>query len=356
MPAITDKFGMTSAKTAYANATTVKVSRQVGESVLMCHDLSKFPRETNVYFVTYKKVADPTDPKKVNTINQTSWKGKVNPDNNTIVELTLAPGYTDIGNFEGDFVEPIPTSYWCNDLVEGILVSHNQDGSIKDGSIKFNSLDLSAEYIEQNTSINFNDPKFLKAGKWVLRDKDVAKTSTNRPSDSTGWLTVTPLDPNTVPGVNAHGYVMQQYVDTESRIYKRIIKSGDTPNPIEYKDWLRVPTEYPSIENAKEESVQIGWGMILKLTRIGNTVSAYIDQINEVPGGVFSPSEKIPKKYRPINNMNMLITGINSGRYAGNAMYKFAKDGSVTGYSALPGRQEWYGSVTWLTDQPWEKS
>ena len=135
MADIDDKFGKASIETNYALATTVKTARTVGESVLACYDLSRFSQSTPVFFVTYKKTTDPvTD--EVSVTNQTSWKALVNPDNNTLTNLTLAPGYEDIGNDIGDFVECIPTSFWGNELIEGIEVHANPDGTLKVTAIK----------------------------------------------------------------------------------------------------------------------------------------------------------------------------------------------------------------------------
>lgn len=282
-----------------------------------------------------------------------SWTG-IPASNGDINNLVLKGGMDQLYP-PNSVVMATTTSAWANDLVGAILVSHNSDGTLKDGSVTYETLDSTTEFVEQGSSIDFNDARLFKFGKWVFRENDVIKACANRPSDNPGWLISTPLNPAVIPGSQAKGYVKQQYADIEGNFYTRIIKSGDTATPITYGEWMKEAKDYPDVKTAKEESVQIGWGMALKLTRIGNTVSAQIDQINEIPAGVFSPSEKIPKKYRPISNTSMLVTGVNSGRYAGNAMYRFHKDGSIAGYSAIPGRQEWYGSATWLTDQPWEK-
>lgn len=134
MPSITDKFGKASIDNNYALATTVKTARTVGESVLACYDLSRFSTTTPVYFITYKKTTNPTT-SQVSVTNQTSWKAIVNPGNNTLTNLTLAPGYTDIGNDIGDFVECIPTSFWGNQLIDGISVHANLDGTLKNGVV-----------------------------------------------------------------------------------------------------------------------------------------------------------------------------------------------------------------------------
>jgi hypothetical protein len=134
MVAITDKFGKASISTGYATATTVKTARTPGVVVLETFDLSDFAPDTPVFFVTYKKTTDPVT-NAVTITSQTSWKALVNPDNNTLTNLSLAPGYTDIGNEVGDFVECIPTSFWGNSLIEGLFVSINPDGTLKTSAV-----------------------------------------------------------------------------------------------------------------------------------------------------------------------------------------------------------------------------
>lgn len=130
-----EKFGKASANNKKSGVTTVKTARQPGESVLSCFDLSSFSTTHPVFFVTYKKIPDPDNTKEVKIINETSWQAKVNPDNNTLTNLTLAPGYTDIGNEVGDCVECIPTAFWANSLIDGLNNSLDNNGKIKPEAI-----------------------------------------------------------------------------------------------------------------------------------------------------------------------------------------------------------------------------
>lgn len=130
MAEITDFFGKASIDTDYAVATTVENDRTAGVTVLEAIDLSKFTEDTPVFFVTYKKTTDPLTGE-VSVSDLVSYKGLVNSGANTITNLTVAPGYVDIGNEAGDFVECIPTSYWVNSLIDGIFVGFNPDGSMK---------------------------------------------------------------------------------------------------------------------------------------------------------------------------------------------------------------------------------
>lgn len=129
---INDKFKKVSADNSYAVATTVRTARTVGGgTTLEAFDLSKWADATAVNFLTYRKTTDPVT--NVTTVtNRTGWTALVNTGSNTLTNLTVAPGYTDLGHQVGDYIEPVQMSKWANDLVDGILTSHNQDGSLKD--------------------------------------------------------------------------------------------------------------------------------------------------------------------------------------------------------------------------------
>lgn len=134
-PTINDKFGKASIDTDYAIATTVKTTRTAGVTVLEAYDLSKYADDTPVFFVTYKKVTDPVT-EITSVVDLVSWKGLVNTAANTLTNLTVAPGYTDLGNDIGDFIECIPTAYWENSLIDGIFVGHNPDGTFKKSALQ----------------------------------------------------------------------------------------------------------------------------------------------------------------------------------------------------------------------------
>lgn len=131
---ITDYFGKASIDTDYAIATTVDATRTAGVTVLDAVDLSKFADDTPVFVVTYKKTTDPLTGV-VSVVDLVSWKALVNTGANTLTNLTLAPGYTDLGNDVGDFIECMPTAYWVNSMMDGIFVGHNPDGTLKDGAV-----------------------------------------------------------------------------------------------------------------------------------------------------------------------------------------------------------------------------
>lgn len=134
MTSISDKFGKASDGVGYVEITTVKTARLAAATTLECFDLSNCNEDTPVYFMTYTKTVDPVT-EEVTISNQTGWKALANVSSNTFTNLTLAPGYTDVGNSAGDFVELMPTSQWADDLVDGLLVSLDQDGTLKAGAV-----------------------------------------------------------------------------------------------------------------------------------------------------------------------------------------------------------------------------
>lgn len=176
---ITDKFGRASSPTDYAPATTVKTARTPGESVLAGYDLSKFDDDTPAFFITYKKTTDPQDPLKVIITNQTAWKGIVNKDTNTFTNLQLAPGYVDVGQSQNDYIEAIPTSFWANSLVDGLLVSHNPDGTLKLNQAMVQAINDATtplatrrEYFGTKATFDADPARFG----WLFMEKDVAYT------------------------------------------------------------------------------------------------------------------------------------------------------------------------------------
>lgn len=128
MAEITDYFGKASVDDDHSVATTVSADRAAGVTVLSGFDLSTFTEDTPVFFITYTKTTDPLT-SAVTISDLISWKGLVNAGASTITNLTVAPGYTDTGNTEGQFIECIPTSYWENQLIDGIQQEHNPDGT-----------------------------------------------------------------------------------------------------------------------------------------------------------------------------------------------------------------------------------
>lgn len=131
MAAITDKFNKAANGTGiYPSIASVSAIREKNGSILTCDDLSGWSTDTPVHFSTYRLLPDGT----VDTSTQSDWKGIVN--GNTITQIIRLAGNSDSGHLVGDKVELNPTIGWLDDLITGILKSHNQDGTIKDGVIQ----------------------------------------------------------------------------------------------------------------------------------------------------------------------------------------------------------------------------
>lgn len=122
---------------SYPAVATVSSARSAGSSTLSCDDLSSWNTDTPVHFSTFKVAADGT----IDTTTQTDWKGIV--VGNTITELTRLAGAADAGNASGDRVELNPTIGWLDDLITGLLISHNQNGTLKNSIVKAANIDFS---------------------------------------------------------------------------------------------------------------------------------------------------------------------------------------------------------------------
>lgn len=132
---INDKFKRTF-NSDNPNVTFVTTSRSGGATTLICDNLTGWPTDTAVDFITYQL---DTDGETVVAGSQRDWKGIVST--NTITNLTLIAGGSDAGNQVNDIVEMTPTGNWANDLIEGILVSHNQDGTLKNDTVTTAKID-----------------------------------------------------------------------------------------------------------------------------------------------------------------------------------------------------------------------
>ena len=135
---ITDYFNKASNMNgSYPPVAEVSSARLVGSTTLSCDDLTGWATDTPVHFSTFQVLADGT----VDRTTQTDWKGIV--VDNTITQMTRLAGAADSGNASGDRVELNPTIGWLDDLITGLLVSHNQDGTLKDGLVQARNIDWS---------------------------------------------------------------------------------------------------------------------------------------------------------------------------------------------------------------------
>lgn len=131
MANITDKFCKVADGTGvYPSVASVTASREQGADTLSCDDLSGWTTDTPVHFSTFRLNADGTPDR----TSQTDWKGIVS--DNTITQMTRLAGAEDSGHLAGDKVIQNPTIGWVADLVDGLLKSHNADGSLRDNIVQ----------------------------------------------------------------------------------------------------------------------------------------------------------------------------------------------------------------------------
>lgn len=124
MPAaITDKFNQATNGTRPV-PTTLTATRAIGASSITVGALTGWPTATAVHFSIYQ--VDTSGNKVAGS--QTDWKGTAS--GTTISNLTLEAG-SDSGDSVGAIVECGPTAAWANDVVNGILVDHDQSGQHK---------------------------------------------------------------------------------------------------------------------------------------------------------------------------------------------------------------------------------
>lgn len=161
---ITDYFNKASNMSgSYPAVATVTAARSTGGSTLSCDDLSSWATDTPVHFSTFKVNTDGT----IDTATQTDWKGIVN--GNTITDMTRLAGAADSGNASGDRVELNPTIGWLDDLITGILVSHKQNGALKDNAVTESSIATGAV---TNTKLGDGSVTSAKIGTGAISSYD----------------------------------------------------------------------------------------------------------------------------------------------------------------------------------------
>lgn len=134
-PNINDKFTLTEVGTLTAMASP---GYEIGGNSMTAVDLSAWAdigEQTAVYFAV-----DRVDSKGIRVAGTyTEWKGIVS--GNTLGSLTLVKGNDQ--NYPVGATTRIMlllTSEWANAIVRGILVSHKQDGTLKDSSVPSSAL------------------------------------------------------------------------------------------------------------------------------------------------------------------------------------------------------------------------
>lgn len=134
MPNITDLFSKAADDSkSYPVVATVSEAREVGGKTLKLDSLAGWNTTTPVHFMSYSKKDGVID-----LASQSDWKGLV--VDNTITQLTLTRG-VDNGHKVGDQIVLNPTLGWLDDLIGGLGVTLNPDGSLKDSIVKASNID-----------------------------------------------------------------------------------------------------------------------------------------------------------------------------------------------------------------------
>jgi hypothetical protein len=123
MPSPTDKFKKTS-NGGIPVVATVQAARSAGIFSLLVDTQQNWPTTTGVAFSTFK--VDTNNKRVPNT--QIDWVG-VSNGTNTLSGMIRTGGIADNGNAIGDKVQMGPTAQYMEDVIEGMGVQHNPDGT-----------------------------------------------------------------------------------------------------------------------------------------------------------------------------------------------------------------------------------
>ncbi len=125
---VNDHFNESTTNARPVAATTTAI-KTIGATTLTVDSLADWPTDTAVHFTMFE--IDANNAEVANT--RTDWKA-IKTGATTLGTLTLQAG-TDREYPIGSKVICAPTAAWADDLIEGLLVSHDQDGTLKADSV-----------------------------------------------------------------------------------------------------------------------------------------------------------------------------------------------------------------------------
>lgn len=195
-----DKFTDTR-NAARPNSARVSSPRNAGGTSLVCDDLSGWPTSTTskVHFVIYRLDSSSN----VVAGSQLDCYGIVS--GNTINSLSVVDG-SDTGSSVNDVVEMLPTAAWGQDLADGLAVSHERSGALKDGIVTTAKLDSSAVTAAKIASDAVTTDKILNSNVTTAKIATAAITSGklaptvgtsagySLPNNGGGWNDITTSD------------------------------------------------------------------------------------------------------------------------------------------------------------------
>lgn len=125
-----------------ANLATVQSTRSSGATTIVVDTVVGFNGTSfEASMGTPHTFTDPVTSETITVISEATcvdFVGHVNGVN--LVIDSIAPGYTDLGSAVGDVVIVRPTTDWANNVAEVLGVSHNDDGTIKNGAVSNQSM------------------------------------------------------------------------------------------------------------------------------------------------------------------------------------------------------------------------
>lgn len=234
MAAISDKITKTMSNQNPAT-TTVAAQRAVGATELRGVNLDGWQDETATHFITYKVDAQG----ELIEGSQADWKGIVNLQSNSIVNLKRTGGAADQGNAIGDVIEPAPTAAYGNDLAEALLEHHDTEGRLKPNTVTYDHIDEKTEYKYIASPNDLNDAQFLVPGKWRFGNNQQVGSTKNLPlANNTGVMeTISHSGGATQPGTHAQSSVLQIFTTLDGRMFIRRISTAESASSVTYGAW-----------------------------------------------------------------------------------------------------------------------
>ena len=200
MVLITDKFHKASNGTR-AEATTLTAQKALAASSISTAALNGWPTDTPVNFQLY------TTDTQNNIVpgSQSDWVGIVS--GTTITQLQLTGGSDSIYPI-GTIVVCLPTSDWADSLVEGLLVSHDQDGTLIAGAVD-NAAVLASNVVTTAKILDANVTTAKLASAAVTTDKQKKTSWFGFMTATTLTSSVSTVATQVIPATtNAHTYLI----------------------------------------------------------------------------------------------------------------------------------------------------
>lgn len=239
---IGDKFKKTF-NAANPTTTVVASPRTAGATTLACDNLTGWPDDTPVDFVTYRLDTDGETPL---AGTQIDWEGIVSGNN--ITSLTRKAGATDTGNAQNDVVEAMPTATWANDLITGILEEHTQTGTHELGS---SSTITSSKVITSLNDTNGNELVKVSPTSSAVNEFTIANAATG-----------------SAPTLSASGNDTNIDIAITPKGTGKVNIGG---NPINHGSWS---TWTPTLTNFSIGSGGSA-GLVARYSQIGKTINYY---------------------------------------------------------------------------------